>query len=49
MEKHLDVLLRNAKIALAVDQIELHPHFSKQQLGWRTVRSWVSSVKHGVP
>ena len=32
MEKHLDALLRNAKIAPAIDQIELHPHFSKQQL-----------------
>jgi diketogulonate reductase-like aldo/keto reductase len=32
MEKHLDALLCNAKIAPAVDQIELHPHFSKQQL-----------------
>ncbi len=32
MEKQLDALLLDAKIKPAVDQVELHPHYSKQQL-----------------
>ena len=32
MEKQLDALLLDAKIKPSVDQVELHPHYSKQQL-----------------
>ena len=32
MEKNLDALMQDAKIKPAVDQVELHPNYSKQQL-----------------
>jgi len=47
MEKNIDALLGDAKIVPAVNQIELHPHYSSML--WRHIaQSTASPAKPGV-